>query len=234
MKRDGFRIFIWAVMVFFACLAPAVGAQDKDMFLPKWSVGDSWLVKVVYPSPMVKDQWSAPVYWEYCVTGRETDGDAERYIVDVRERSGRVGLTARLFYRCADLSLARVDMEKLSRGETLCTTLVYAKGAPVVTERTLVPYDTPVFPFSGDGSAAYQVVKGSQGGVKLPKTYRQQVALVPVVDTEGLSDAGGLFYEVTCIDDKKGDLLFFQRWSPLYPGPVYGENRNMRYWLVME
>jgi len=232
MRRDGVRIFIWAAMVFLTCLCPAAGAQD--IFLPKWSVGDNWLVKVVYPSPMVQDQWSAPVYWEYFVTGRETEGDEERYIVDVRERTGRVRLKVRLFYRCADLSLARVDMEKLSRGESLCTTLAYEKGAPVVSERTLVPYGTPVFPLSGDQSSEYRVLCGVQGGVKLQKTFRQQVVRVPDVHTDGSETADEIFFEVTCTDDKKGDFLFFQRWSSRHPWPIYGENQNMRYWLVIE
>ncbi len=224
--KNGFRMLAWVAMIVLLCASIAAGSES--VFSPGWRVGDTWLVKAVYPSPVADDEWSAPVYWNYRVAGREMEGAEETYIVDVSEQTGRVGLKARLFYRCADGSLAGVDMEKMSRGKIIGTTLVYEKGVPAVSERTLIPCDTPVFPLEEPLSSEYRITRAMGGGMKTERIVRQDVRKVP--DTEGSSSP---LFEVRCTDDK-GSTLFLQRWSSHYPWPLYGENRNMRYWLVTE
>jgi hypothetical protein len=230
IMKNGFRMLAWATVVVLLCASTVAGSENIS---PAWKVGDRWQVRVVYPSPVVDDEWSAPVYWNYRVVGREMEGAEERYAVDVSEQTGRVKLKARLFYRCSDGSLAGVDMEKMSRGKTIGTTLVYEKGVPVVSERTLIPCDTPVFPLTAPSSSEYRITRVMGGGMKAEKIVRQDVRRLPDAEGSSSSAAGCPLFEVKCTDDK-GSILFLQRWGFHYPWPLYGENRNMRYWLVTE
>ena len=228
--KNGFRMLAWAAVVVFLYASTVAGSEN---IFPAWKVGDCWQVRVVYPSPVADNEWSAPLYWNYRVAGREMEGTEERYIVDVSEQTGRVGLKARLFYRCADGSLAGVDMEKMSRGKIIGTTLVYEKGVPAVSERTLIPCDTPVFPLEAPSSSEYRITHAIGAGMKAEKVVRQDVRRVPNAEGSSSPAADSPLFEVKCTDDK-GSNLFLQRWCSHYPWPLYGENRNMRYWLVTE
>jgi len=229
--KNGFRMLVWVAVVVLLCASSATGSEG--VFSPVWRVGDSWLVKTVYPSPVADGEWSAPLYWNYRIAGREMEGTEERYVVDVSEQTGRVGLKARLFYRCVDGSLAGVDMEKMSRGKIISTTLVYEKGVPVVSERTLIPCDTPVFPLVAPSSSEYRITRAVGEGMKAEKIVRQDVRRVAEAEGPSFPVAETPFFEVRCTDDK-GSILFLQRWGSGYPWPLYGENKNMKYWLVAE
>ena len=233
IMKNRFRMLAWAVVIVLLAVSTAAGSEG--VFSPVWRVGDFWQVRVVYPSPSpaADGEWSAPVYWNYRVSGREMEGTEERYIVDVSEQVGRVGLKARLFYRCADGSLAGVDMEKMSRGKIIGTTLVYEKGVPAVSERTLTPCDTPVFPLHLPSSTDYVVTRRIDQELKIRETVRQEVRRVRGI--EGLPDRleDRDLIEVRCLSED-GTLIFVQYWDENSPWPVYGRNRNMRYWLVEE
>lgn len=222
------RIFWLAVLFIVACAPWATGA---DTFLPVWQVGERWLVKAVYPSHLNEDKWSAPVYWEYEIVGREKHGSESCYVLEINDQKGGLKLRARLMYRLKDLSLARAEITRTRRGKQIIKVLTYERGAPVETKQSLTPFDTPVFPLHHPSSTDFSVTKNVSQGLKVANTLRQEVRQVcGAQELPGWPEDRDLT-EVRCsaID---GTLIFIQYWDKNLPWPVYGQNRNMKYWLV--
>lgn len=220
---------LWpAVLLIVAYVPMAAGA---DTFLPVWQVGDRWLVKAVYHSPLNKDEWSAPVYWEYEIVGREEHGLESCYVLEIKDQKGGLKLTTRLMYRLKDLSLARAEITKTRRGKQIVKVLTYERGAPVETKQSLTPFDTPVFPLYHLSSTDFSVTKNISQGLKVTNTLRQEVR--QVCGAQELPDwpQDRDLTEVRC-SATDGTLIFIQYWDKNLPWPVYGQNRNMKYWLV--
>ena len=228
MVKNRCKILWLAVLLALACASPATGA---DTFLPAWQVGDRWLVKAVYPSPLDEGEWSAPVYWEYEIVGREEHGSESCYVLEINDQKGGLKLSARLMYRTEDLSLARAEITKTRRGKRIVKVFTYERGAPVQTEQTLIPYDTPVFPFHSPSSIDFSVTKHVSQGLKATETVRQEVR--QVCGAQELPDwqEDRDLTEVRC-SASDGTLIFVQYWDKNLAWPVYGQNRNMKYWLV--
>ena len=221
---------ILVLLLLFVLTFPARGAAE-DGVSPVWKEGDTWLVKAVYRSHPDEDKWSEPVFWEYKITGLEGDGSDGHYILEIGDREGRLKLSSRLVYRAADLALLRVEITKTRRGKEFVKILIYSGGTPVVTEQTLTPYDTPVFPLTCPSSLDFAVTK-QVDQLKAVQTIRQDVRHVSA--TNDLSDQfpGMDLIEVRCTG--KDGLIFEQYWNKNLPWPVYGRNENMKYWLVIE
>jgi hypothetical protein len=222
------RIFWLAFILALACASPATGA---DTFLPAWQVGDRWLVKAVYPSPLDEGEWSAPVFWEYKIVGREEYGSESCYVLEIKDQKGGLKLSARLMYRLADLSLARAEITKTRRGKQIIKVLTYERGAPVETQQSLTPFDTPVFLFHHSSSTDFSVRRHVSQGLKATKTIRQEVRRVSGAQELPNWPEDRDLTEVRC-SATDGTLIFIQYWDKNLPWPVYGQNRNMKYWLV--
>ena len=222
------RIFWLAVLFIVACAPWATGA---DTFFPVWQVGERWLVKAVYPSHLNKDEWSSPVYWEYEIVGREEHGSESCYVLEIKDQKGGLKLSTRLMYRPEDFSLAKAEITKTRRGKQVVKVLTYERDTPILTEQTLTPYDKPVFPLHLPSSTDFSVTREVSPGLKVAETIRQEVR--PVYGAAELPDwpDDRKLIEVKCTADD-GTIIFIQYWDKNLPWPVYGQNRNMKYWLV--
>ena len=204
-------------------------AWAADNFLPAWQVGATWVVEAVYPLPLKDGEWSDPVLWEYRISGCREGC----YILDINDMKGLLKLSARLFYRQDDLSLARAEITRTRRGKPAVRVLTRDRGVPVRTEHTLTPFDMPVLPLLLPSSIDYLVTRHIDRELKIKETVRQEARRVRGI--EGLPDLPGErdLIEVRCLS-KDGTLIFLQYWDENSPWPVYGRNRNMKYRLVEE
>jgi len=219
------------VLLLLFVLAFPVRVAAEGGITPVWRQGDTWLVRSVYRSYPDEDKWSEPVFWEYKIVGFEGNGSDGHYILEIRNREGHLKLTARLMYRAEDLSLIRVEITKVRRSEEFVKVLTYSGGMPVVTEQTLTPYDTPVFPLVCPSSTDFAFTKQIDQ-LKTVQTVRQEVRQVSGADELPEQFPGKDLIEVRCTG--KDGLIFVQYWDKNLPWPVYGENRNMKYWLAEE
>lgn len=227
MKR--FMLNTIVFLLLFVIIFPFQAGADS--FMPSWQAGDRWLVKAIYPSHAAGDKWSEPVFWDYEVIGLEGYGPEARYILEIRDRDGRVNLKTRLAYSAGDLSLVRAEILSVRRGEESVRVLAYDGGTPVVTEQTLAPFDSPAFPLAWPSSAEFSVIRQIDG-LKDVRSVRQEVRWVTESDEVPGHLPGSRLIEVKFTG--KDGLIFVQYWDRAYPWPVYGENINMRYWLVKE
>ena len=228
MVKNRCKILWLAFILAIFGISPATGA---DTFLPVWQVGERWLVKVVYPSHLNEDEWSAPVYWEYKIVGREEHGSESCYVLEIKDQKGGLKLSARFMYRLKDLSLARAEITKTRRGKQVVKVLTYERNIPILTEQTLTPYDKPVFPLHHPSSTDFSVTRKISPELKASETIRQEVR--PAYAVAELPDWPGdrKLIEVKCTAGD-GTIIFIQYWNKNLPWPVYGQNRNMKYWLV--
>jgi hypothetical protein len=222
---------LWPAVLLIVASAP--WATGADTFLPVWQVGDRWLVKAVYPSHLNEDEWSAPVYWEYRIAGREEHGSESYYVLEIKDQNDSLKLSTRLMYRTEDISLARAEITKTRRGKEVIKVLTYKRGIPVRTEHTLTPCDTPVFPLCLPSSTDYSLTKRIDEELKVRETFRQEVRRAREVEELPDWPEDRDLIEVKC-HSKDGTLIFVQYWDENLPWPVYGRNGNMKYWLVKE
>lgn len=228
MVKETCKIVFLTVLLFSLASPPLVRANTLS---PVWHVGDRWLVRAVYHSHLHKNEWSAPVYWEYKIVGLEEHGPEGLYTLEIKDHKGGPKLTTRLMYRQGDLSLARAEIIKTRRGKQIVKILTYERGVPVRTEQTLTPFDTPVFPLHSPSSSDFSVRRSVGQGLKALETVRQEVR-----QAYGAEELPGWprdkdLTEVRCTADD-GTPIFVQYWDNNLPWPVYGQNRNMKYWLV--
>ncbi|HPQ43689.1 MAG TPA: hypothetical protein PKZ42_05610 [Syntrophales bacterium] len=226
------HLILVLVLSLLLCVSTLFGgtAGAAESFIPEWNVGDHWTVQAVYRTSPEQDEWSQPVFWEYEIMDRIKKGDAEYLIMEIRDRDGLLNLSSRLLYRVENLSLASVEITKLRHGKESVRVLTREETAPAVTEQTLTPYDTPVFPLICPSSVDFTVTRHIDG-LKALRTIRQEVRTSTVDELPGQVPGEGLL-EVTCIGTQ--ETVFTQWWGSSFPWPVYGKNTNMKYWLVRE
>ena len=227
MKRYMFVFFLFSAFFVISCSFQLARA---DNFRPEWKIGDKWLVKAVYLSYLAEDKWSGPVFWEYEVPGLEGEGRKRCYILEIRDRDGRLNMNTRLEYRDEDLSIARAVMTKKMRGgEEIVRSLTFKGGTPVITEQTLTPYDSPVFPLEYPSFTEFSVIRMIDG-LEAVEVIQQDVKEVSSMDEIQIQQSGNGLIEVKC--SGKDGIVFVQYWDMNFPWPVYGVNNNMKYWLV--
>jgi len=224
MKR-----YMFGILLVFALIICSFQLAGADNFRPTWKIGDRWLVKAVYLSHMDKEKWSGPVFWEYEVIGLEGEGQKRCYILEIRDRDGRLNMNTRLEYRDEDLSIARAVMTKMRGGEEIVTSITFKGGAPVITEQTLTPYDSPVFPIEYPSFTEFSVIRMIDG-LEAVEVIQQDVREVSSMDEIQVQQSGNGLIEIKC--SGKDGLVFVQYWDMKFPWPVYGVNNNMKYWLV--
>lgn len=225
------RLLYLALLLFFTCTFNAAG-EDSSAF--EWKVGDIWLIKAVYHSDLDEDKWSPPLLWEYKVAGLTLHENENCYLVEVRQYNRGKEPCARLLYRQSGRSLASVEIIKTRRNIKTSQVINYNKGVPVQTEQSLIPFDTPVFPLVPGLSVDYRVRKKVTESLYASKRIKQTVSRAGRMDDNliGLEIDADLI-EVKCISEN-GSTFFTQYWDTNRPWPLYGENSNMKYWLVKD
>lgn len=217
---------IFAIWTIFAPSLMSSALAQGEMFFPRWEVGDQWTVKLVYPHPTRENVWSPPMHWTYRVSAEE----GNRFVVSVLNPQGV--LQVRLSYSQSDYVILGVELVKQQRGVSSVVTLDFQSPAPVLTSQSAAPFDTPVFPLRPGTSTEFLVQKRVDDQLKavekVVQTVRKLIANPP--ELPGPVPAGTLEVVSQRAD---GVQLFRQYWSPQHPWPLYGENRNMRYWLSL-
>ncbi len=229
MKKNLWNILRAILFCLCVCLPRTVMA---DGLFPAWRTGETWLVKAVYHSALQKGEWSAPVLWEYHIKSCEKSESG--CVLEVKNHGTGPELTARLIYRSDDFSLVSAEITKTRRGKDVAKILTYKGGVPARAEQTLIPSDTPVFPLRFPSSADFTVTSPVSRELKTTDTIRQEVRQVTgkIEDLPDRSPEKPLT-EVKCTTGN-GKLVFIQYWSENLPFPLFGQNENMKYWMVME
>lgn len=235
MKRDFIKSILKGVRVCLAAVCLALGgysAATADSFRPDWDVGDRWFVKAVQRMPAAGDEWSEPIVWEYSVTARENMGDEWLYIVDVTQRSGDGSHYARLWYRCEDQTLAKIEISSGRNSMKRTMELAFDDPVPVCTERSIIPFDNPVFSDEIPIISHYELIRDIGGNFfkkvdlkQEAKFFSGKVAICPWVERDDL-------LEIRCTQGE--NVKFVQYWEKGRPWAVCGDNGCVRYWMVEE
>jgi len=223
--------------------SPILEVSHKENFeiIPFWKLGDQWRVKAVYHSSLSKNHgWSEPIFWEYSVTEHKKQNSKHFYIVEIKSPDNKMKSEAHLSYQadcgkkpCGLSHLSKVELTKIRRGSPFLKVFNYEKAFPVQTEQSLIPYDTPVFPLASPSSDTFAVLKQVTRELKAVNTLKQEVrqTLRPKELPRWPSEKK--LTQVTCSTDRD-KLIFVQYWHKDFPWPLFGQNGNMKYWLVME
>lgn len=236
MERDFTKKVLKGLQICLVAVCLALGshahAAMANSFRSDWNVGDRWFVNAVQRLPAAGDEWSAPIVWEYSVTARENRGNECFYIVDVTQRSGDGGHHARLWYRCEDRSLAKIEVNGGRNEKSRIMKLAFDDPVPVCTERSIIPFDSPLFPDEIPSIRHYQLSRNIGGSLlkkvdlkQEAKLYSGKVGFCPWVEGDDL-------VEIRCTQGQ--DVKFVQYWERGRPWAVCGDNRDVRYWLVEE
>jgi hypothetical protein len=112
--------------------------------------------------------------------------------------------------------------------------LTYEKGFPIQTEQTLIPFDTPVFPLRFPFSADYSVSKPVTRELNATEIIRQECRQIQKAAELPDWPQDQPLTEVRCsrITGNDAKSEFVQYWHKDYPWPLFGQNPNMKYWLV--
>jgi hypothetical protein len=218
--------FLVGIGALIAATAASVEAADEHAFAPEWRDGQTWTVVVRYPVPMKENVWSQPVEWRYRVSGPDAAGTL---VVAIEEEGeDTLSVSTRLSVT-SELTLSAAETRRVLRGKDRIKTIRFETQAPVVTSGTLTPFDFPVFPLGVPSSSEHLVKEQVAGGLTARRTFVQEVREVEAVaELPGWED----LIEVECAEGD--EPLFRQVWHRGYPWPLFGENMNMQYRLVVE
>ena len=183
-------------------------------------------MKTIYPSPTQENAWSPPVFWTYKVS----DDGGSRVVLSVLNSQGEEHL--KLTYSRNNHALLRAEILKQRRSEGSVISLNFQTSAPVLSSQSAIPFDTPVFPLRPGTSTEFLVQRRVGDQLNAIETLRQTVHETNINPPEISNGSPGGTLDVVCTR-ADGTLLFRQFWSPEHPWPLYGENSNMKYWLVL-
>jgi hypothetical protein len=212
-----------AFMTFLLSISLSFWSTITWAFTPTWQLAEEWQVKVAYPVAGKSGTWTAPIVWHYRVATLDQDN-----ITLAVSRAGTEP-EATLRYRRADMSLVEIQYVKQLRGARKSFTESFASGLPVASEAFLAPYDTPIFPLQAPDRQEYAFTQ-SVAGLKTVGTIVQEVVSTSTLPADAGATDDGSFLKVSC--SRNRTMLFELYWQTGQPWPTYGENRNMRYWLV--
>lgn len=222
--------------VFIIVLSVTVSAADNaSSFQPQWHAADAdlvWQVQVVYASPGNQNTWSSPVLWEYRISKSENSGAEDRFIHINARCLDMMAAHARFVYRKNDVTLVSAEISNIVRGDEKIKTLTFDGGVPIASRQSPIPFDMPVFPVFPGVTGDFKVVSLIDGFLKKESVIEQAVTVVsggapPFPEWT----AGKQLFKIECRDKNDGKRLFVQYWDADYPWPVYGENKNMKYWM---
>lgn len=221
------RVPLLSVLFFIGLFTTVSLCGGQDAFVPQVSTGRSWEVKAQYRSMGNNEEWFPPMRFLYTI--HAAGGDEQR--IQVTDQSGALIGTIRLE---EGFSLLEVDTLKRVRGEWVRKALCFDKAGPVKTVEAPFPFDWPVFPLYPGRIRDFPTLIRLDDGLTARRFIRQKVEPVTARELPELvnqKEAQGCVLKVTCVDSS-GGLIFIQYWAEGLPWPVYGENSDMRYWLV--
>lgn len=143
-----------SILVTFLFLFPteAESSQDIQNYMPKWKVGEWWIIKTIYYNPATPlPTWSDPIYWRYEVIGdKEINGKKciaiEVHCVDV----GNIPDRSTIYYLKDPFKLLKVESTFLTRGKLKTVSLDYDSKeiTPILDKMSIIPYSCPKFPIA--------------------------------------------------------------------------------------
>jgi len=226
-------------LICFVCViilaVTAEAADTGQSFRPQWHTGLVWRVQAVYASPGSQNTWSQPVSWEYRIAESENLPSGQSVINVAARCLDEIAVSARFTYRKNDMTLESAEISKSVRGRKKINSLTFEGGVPVVTRQSPIPFDAPVFPVYPGLKLDYKVVSRIDDFLKKQIIIEQAVTVEPGgVFPLPEWTAGKQLFKVECFSREDGERIFVQYWDADLPWPVYGENKNMKYWIELK
>jgi hypothetical protein len=225
--RSSERVLFMSTLFFIVLFAAAPLCGGQDAFVPRAGTGRNWEVKAQYRSIGNNQGWLAPIRFLYSISAAGENGQH----IQVTDQSGDLIGTIRFE---EGFSLLEVDTLKQVRGKRVRRALSFNRAGPVKTTESPFPFDWPVFPLYPERTRDFPTLIRLDDGLTARRFIRQKVEAVTARDLPELvkrKETQGPVLKVTCVDSS-GGLIFIQYWAEGLPWPVYGENSDMRYWLV--
>jgi len=236
---------------FLAASAWQILAQspDRPAFIPKWNVGDRWILEATYrdlKSP--GEVWLPPIRWVFHVKSVKNIDRQDCYAIHIYSKNRSVKAQAILYLSTIDLHPMRViDIYSTPSGmknsERDIDTL---HPSPLLSEGALIPYDMPIFPLQkksvqgADGMKAYRAPKAKSfdkirriGGFSFKKTV-QQSENVPTrqqADAFRAYKTGGEAFKVELFDSRSKENLT-QLWGEGAPWALSSETPARKVKLI--
>ena len=162
--RYCFRSILLIAALFLAISATS---SASDGFVPRWNVGDRWVLEASYRDMRSPGEvWMPPLYWVFKVRSIKKVADVDCYVVHVFPKHAALKVQAILWLAVEDLRPVRViDIFPTNEGvKSSERDIDPGNHQPLLAEDTLAPYDLPVFPLvragqsvqNADGFAAYR------------------------------------------------------------------------------
>lgn len=121
----------------------------NDGFVPKWNVGDKWVVEATYKDIRQEgDVWLPPILWVFKVRGIKSLHRQKCYVVHVYPADKNIKQQAILYLSTFDLRVLKVIDIYPTRDGAKAQERFYDpfNPQPLIAENTLIPYDLPLFP----------------------------------------------------------------------------------------
>jgi hypothetical protein len=225
--------FLVLYTVIFSFNGRCLAAGDRIM--PSWNIGDSWTVQAHYLQDSGRERWSEPVLWTYTVSDLaplDNDTSLMCYVLEVVDKSGSSGITAKLWYQKESYSLRKAELVGVKHGNRTVKTLYFAENMPVSTSRTLIPFDTPVFPLRPGGEAITGTFSSEiDADLKVRKRFQQVVETAVDIPEDIRNQNPENTFLVTC-HVQGAEKLFEQFWVSEKPWPIFGINHQSKYILL--
>lgn len=146
----------------FVCVLAAGALFADEGFVPKWKVGDRWILEATYRDMRSPgDVWMPPLNWIFKVRAIKNIDGKDCYVVHVYPQNKSLKVQAVMWLAVDDLRPLRViDIYPTAEGVKSSERDIDPSNAqPLLAEDTLVPYDLPVFPLVRPSTA----VQGADG-----------------------------------------------------------------------
>lgn len=175
--RNLFRSFLLAALV---CFVASGALFANEGFVPKWNVGDRWILEATYRDMRSPGEvWMPPLNWIFKVRAIKKISDQDCYVVHVYPLNKSLKVQAVLWLAVEDLRpLKVIDIFPTSEGvKSSERDLDPGNPQPLLAADTLVPYDLPVFPLvkadtavqGADGFSAYRTEPEAKKFTKVTK-----------------------------------------------------------------
>jgi hypothetical protein len=217
--------------------------NSSNELKPSWAVGDSWTVRATaiqsQASTEANDpqQQSAPVDWQFTVTG--TDKIKERFCYRVSVvclEAGRQHPATTLWLDADSRTLTRVESKIMVKGQwrTFTETYITADGkpTPVLGPLPALPLDFPVIAVDGTTKSlagqTYQTIYGDTGikalgDVGFAFAVDQSVTPVDAKFVKSLAPQSEA-EDVTKVELRGAGRTISQLWHAGDPWPIYSNN----------
>jgi len=224
-----------------------VGAESG--FVPRWSVGDSWVLEAAYRdlrSP--GDVWLPPIRWLFKVRAIKFLQRQNCYVIQISPKNRSLKVQAVLYLSTLDLRPLRViDIFPTSQGvKSQEREIDPFHPQTLSAESSLIPYDLPMFPLirkpaqRADGFDAYRPPEPRMvdkittvGGFRFRKSVKQAEKKPDQqhADVFQTYRAQGETFQVELSDEKTGDSMV-QIWQESAPWALSSDSRARKVRLI--